>query len=77
LNSEGLNSLPVQVALVEALGHETCLSCVFDAEDGVKTPLQVRIDPQQVVRNHERLWLEVDPRRIHLFEASGAVIHPM
>jgi multiple sugar transport system ATP-binding protein len=77
LNSEGPNSLPVQVALVEALGHETCLSCVFDAEDGVKTPLQVRIDPQQVVRNHERLWLEVDPRRIHLFEASGAVIHPM
>jgi multiple sugar transport system ATP-binding protein len=77
LASESPHSLPVQVALVEALGHETCLSCIFDAQDGGKTPFQVRIDPQQVVRNNDRLWLGVDPRHIHLFEVDGAAINPL
>jgi multiple sugar transport system ATP-binding protein len=77
LGTEGSNSLLVQVALVEALGHETCLSCVFDAQAEGKVPLQVRIDPQQVVNNNERIWLRVDPQQIHLFEADGAVIHPL
>lgn len=78
LASEGPNSLPVQVALVEALGHETCLSCIFETEDGIKIPLQVRIDPQQAVRNNERLWLGIDPQQIHLFETvGGAAINPL
>jgi multiple sugar transport system ATP-binding protein len=78
LASASSNSLPVQVALVEALGHETCLSCIFEAQDGVKMPLQVRIDPQQMVSNNEQLWLGIDPQRIHLFEAeSGAAIIPL
>jgi multiple sugar transport system ATP-binding protein len=78
LASASSNSLPVQVALVEALGHETCLSCIFEAQDGVKMPLQVRIDPQQTVNNNEQLWLGIDPQRIHLFEAeSGAAIIPL
>ncbi len=78
LASASSNSLPVQVALVEALGHETCLSCIFDAQDGGKMPLQVRINPQQTVNNNEQLWLGIDPQRIHLFEAeSGAAIIPL
>jgi multiple sugar transport system ATP-binding protein len=77
LTSESPDSLPVQVALVEALGHETCLSCVFEALNNVTTLLQVRIDPQQVVRNDERLWLGMDLHHLHLFESeSGAAIAP-
>jgi multiple sugar transport system ATP-binding protein len=77
LTSESPDSLPVQVALVEALGHETCLSCVFEALNNVTTLLQVRIDPQQVVRNGERLWLGMDLHHLHLFELeSGAAIAP-
>ncbi|MCG9889873.1 MAG: sn-glycerol-3-phosphate ABC transporter ATP-binding protein UgpC [Thermosynechococcaceae cyanobacterium MS004] len=75
LTSDSPQSLPVQVALVEALGHETCLSCTFEAEKGMSMLLQVRIDPQQIVQHNDKLWLEIDPQHIHLFEAdSGAAI---
>ena len=75
LAAEGPNSMPVRVILVEALGHETCLSCTFEASDSTQM-LQIRIDPQQSVHNDERLHLGIDPNHIHLFEANGAVITP-
>ncbi len=70
-------SLPVQVTLVEALGHETYLSCVMDGEGDAKTHLQARIDPQQLVKNGDRIGLAIDRTQVHLFEAqSGVAIVP-
>lgn len=77
LTAKSSESLPVEVMLVEALGHETCLSCAFENPSGVEL-LQVRTDPQQVVHNNEKLWLKIDPHHIHLFESgSGAAISPL
>ena len=76
LAAEGPDSIPVRVVLVEALGHETYLSCTSKALNSDQL-LQIRIDPQQVVRNDERLYLGINPNQVHLFEAkSGAVITP-
>lgn len=69
--------LPVQVVLVEALGHETYLSCVLDAPSGRSVHLQARIEPHHRVKNNDHLRLRINSRQIHLFEAdSGLALFP-
>jgi multiple sugar transport system ATP-binding protein len=69
--------LPVQVALVEALGHETYLSCVLDAPSGRSVHLQARIEPHHRVKNSDHLQLRINSQQIHLFEAdSGLALFP-
>ncbi|MGB8703134.1 MAG: TOBE domain-containing protein, partial [Thermosynechococcaceae cyanobacterium] len=73
-DGEGLS---VQVALVEALGHETYLACTFEDRTRQTAHLQVRTDPQQLAKRGDRLKLSINAQHIHLFEtASGAAILP-
>jgi multiple sugar transport system ATP-binding protein len=78
VSARGPQSLPVEVALVEALGHETYLSCMLENEAKDRPYLQARTSPQQSVRRGDRIGLAIDPQQIHLFEAqSGVAIFPV
>jgi multiple sugar transport system ATP-binding protein len=70
-------TLPVEVALVEALGHETYLSCILEHQ-GIETPyLQARTSPEQTVQRGDQIGLAINPEQVHLFEAqSGLKISP-
>jgi multiple sugar transport system ATP-binding protein len=70
-------NIPVEVALVEALGHETYLSCILEQE-GIDTPyLQARIAPDRIVQRGDRIGLAINPEQIHLFETkSGVALFP-
>lgn len=74
LGGAGAQHLPVQVELVEALGHETYLSTTIQQPtdsanlDLLPKILQARIDPDQTVRVGESLWLSIQVDKIHLFE---------
>jgi multiple sugar transport system ATP-binding protein len=73
----GPQSLPVEVALVEALGHETYLSCILEGEKVGHPYLQARISPQQQVQRGDRIGLTINPQQVHLFEVqSGVAIFP-
>jgi multiple sugar transport system ATP-binding protein len=73
----GTHNIPVEVALVEALGHETYLSCVLEHE-GINTPyLQARIAPQHAIQRGDQIGLAINPQQIHIFEAqSGVALFP-
>jgi multiple sugar transport system ATP-binding protein len=73
VTAQNAQSLPVQIVLVEALGHETYLSCLMEQDGSSKTHLQARIDPQQMVKNGDRIGLAIDREQIHLFEAESGV----
>jgi multiple sugar transport system ATP-binding protein len=77
IDDHGSHRIPVEVALVEALGHETYLSCILQHE-GIDTPyLQARIDPQQSVQRGDRIGLTINSQQIHIFEAeSGVALFP-
>jgi multiple sugar transport system ATP-binding protein len=78
VTAQNPQSLPIEVLLVEALGHETYLSCLLELEGSVKSHLQARIDPQQAVRSGDRIELAIDREQIHLFEMdSGVAIVPL
>jgi multiple sugar transport system ATP-binding protein len=78
VTAQSPQSLPIEVLLVEALGHETYLSCLLELEGSIKSHLQARIDPQQVVRSGDRIGLAIDREQIHLFELeSGIAISPL
>jgi multiple sugar transport system ATP-binding protein len=62
-------SLPVQVELVEALGHETYLAVQPLADPDPKL-LQVRISPDLRVRVGDRLSLSLNLEKIHLFDPT-------
>jgi multiple sugar transport system ATP-binding protein len=70
-------NIPVEVALVEALGHETYLSCILEHE-GIDTPyLQARIAPDRIVQRGDRIGLAINPEQIHIFEKqSGVALFP-
>jgi multiple sugar transport system ATP-binding protein len=70
-------NIPVEVALVEALGHETYLSCILEQE-GIDTPyLQARIAPDRIVQRGDRIGLAINPEQIHIFEIkSGVALRP-
>jgi multiple sugar transport system ATP-binding protein len=68
--------LPVQVELVEALGHETYLA-VQPLSDPEPTLLQVRVNPDQHVQVGDRLNLALNLEKIHLFDPStGLALNP-
>jgi multiple sugar transport system ATP-binding protein len=71
-------SLPVEVVLVEALGHETYLSCTLLEGKGIGAPyLQARTAPQQKVQRGDRVGLAINPQEVHVFEVeSGIALRP-
>ncbi|NJM74540.1 MAG: TOBE domain-containing protein [Acaryochloridaceae cyanobacterium RU_4_10] len=78
MTAKNSQSLPVEVLLVEALGHETYLSCLLELDNSTKSHLQARIDPQEAVRGGDRIGLAIDREQIHLFEReSGIAISPL
>lgn len=69
-------NLPVQVERVEALGSDTYLSVQFTETSSVldaQSVLQARIEPDQIVRMGEHLWLAIAPDKIHLFDAATGI----
>ncbi|NJM95467.1 MAG: ATP-binding cassette domain-containing protein [Acaryochloridaceae cyanobacterium CSU_5_19] len=75
--------IPMQVELVEALGHETYLSLHFAETAHLsettqpEQPFIARIDPQQPIRMGERLWLAIQLDQIHLFDPqTEAALRP-
>lgn len=77
-------TLPVQVELVEALGNETYLSVGFQTEgsrshssSAATTILHARIEPDQMVRGGDSLWLAIQLDKIHLFDPdTGEALRP-
>lgn len=60
-------TLPVEVDLIEALGHETFLTVrLLECED----VMQVRLPPDQIVGRCDRMALKPDLEKIHLFDAD-------
>ncbi len=73
VTTHSAQTLPVEVALVEALGHETYLSCILEHE-GIETPyLQARTSPQQVIQRGDQIGLAINPEQVHIFEAQSGV----
>ena len=72
-----LKNIQVQVDLVESLGAETQLHVSPVENAGNPSTLQVRIEPDRVVRAGEQLWLAIAPDKIHLFDPeTGIAILP-
>jgi multiple sugar transport system ATP-binding protein len=70
-------TLPVEVALVEALGHETYLSCILEHEGTEMPYLQARISPEQTTQRGDKIGLAINPDQVHIFEAqSGVALFP-
>ncbi|HEY9824700.1 MAG TPA: sn-glycerol-3-phosphate ABC transporter ATP-binding protein UgpC [Stenomitos sp.] len=68
--------LMVEVVLVEALGHETNLTCCI-AGHNTQPYLQVRIDPQAKFNIGDRLGLSIHRHQVHVFEdQSGITLFP-
>lgn len=60
-------TIPVQVDLIEALGHETFLSVRLLESNEL---FQVRLPPDQRVDTCDRIYLKPDLEKIHLFDAT-------
>ncbi len=74
-------SLPVNVELVEALGHETYLRVQLPQQEGKRTDtinsLNARVSPEHQVETGDLIHLTVDLSKLHLFDpASGRAILP-
>jgi multiple sugar transport system ATP-binding protein len=72
---EAKHHIPIQVELVEALGYETFLAFSLP-EVGRPLPedhglMNARIAAEQPVQAGDRLYLAIEPERIHLFEADS------
>ncbi len=65
--AEAENTLPVEVDLVEALGHETGLAVHLTATGET---LRVRLPGQQPIQRGDRLYLRPDPQHLHFFDAN-------
>ena len=77
VSQAAVKNLPVQVDLVEALGHETYLSVSLAGNSPTPCNLQVRVDPDRAVCPGEQLWLAIPPDKIHLFDPeTGTAIWP-
>ena len=64
-------NLLVQVDLVEALGNDTYL--MVHLVDAIKSPLQVRISPDHLVKTGESLWLSINLDKVHLFDPQTSM----
>ncbi|WP_448533980.1 ABC transporter ATP-binding protein [Parathermosynechococcus lividus] len=62
------SAIAVEVALVEALGHETGLT--VHLEDST-TPWRVRLSGQQAIQRGDRLYLHPDPAHLHFFDTHS------
>ncbi|WKT80154.1 ABC transporter ATP-binding protein [Thermosynechococcus sp. PP45] len=72
--AEETDVLPVQVDLVEALGHETGLTVHLCATGET---LRVRLPGQQPIQRGDRLYLRPDPQHFHFFdEQTGQRLEP-
>jgi multiple sugar transport system ATP-binding protein len=68
-------NLPVQVEMIEALGHETLLS--VSLVDNYSQKIQVRISPDRAVRIGDKIWLAIALDKVHFFEPdTGLAIFP-
>lgn len=77
LSLPAVKNLPVQVELVEALGHETYLAVTLKDDTGTPARLQLRIEPDRSVQIGEDLWLAITPDKIHLFDPeTGLALTP-
>ncbi|MEM1367774.1 MAG: ATP-binding cassette domain-containing protein [Cyanobacteria bacterium P01_H01_bin.15] len=73
LNTLATGDFFLQVELVEALGNDTF---VFGKIEGTKEQLQLRLNPNETVHIGERLALNIDLNKVHLFDAStGVALH--
>lgn len=65
-------NIPVRVERIETLGSDTHLSVRLspDPPTTLESPirLQVRISPDQSTFTDEKLWLSLDPQKVHLFD---------
>ena len=59
------SNVQIEVDLVEALGNETYISAHLTAQS--ETTLTVSLPAEQPVRVGDRLWLKINPTKIHLF----------
>lgn len=72
--AEAENTLPVEVDLVEALGHETGLAVHLTTTGET---LRVRLPGQQPIQRGDRLYLHPDPQHLHFFdENTGQRLEP-
>jgi multiple sugar transport system ATP-binding protein len=62
---ESQSSIQIEVDLVEALGNETYISTHLATQPD--TTLTVSLPPEQRVKIGDRLWLSINPDKIHLF----------
>jgi multiple sugar transport system ATP-binding protein len=68
-------NLPVQVEMIEALGHETLLS--VSLVDNYSQKIQVRISPDRTVKIGDKIWLGIALDKVHFFEPdTGLAIFP-
>ena len=65
IGTQSSSSIQIEVDLVEALGNETYIFVHLTAQP--ETTLTVSVPPEQPVMVGDRLWLEVDVNKIHLF----------
>jgi multiple sugar transport system ATP-binding protein len=64
LGEKSPENLPVKVDIIEALGHETYLTVKYaETKD-----LQMRIEPNIIVKTGQEIWLKIDLEKIHLFD---------
>jgi multiple sugar transport system ATP-binding protein len=68
-------NLPVQVEMIEALGHETLLS--VSLVDNYSQKIQVRISPDRTVKIGDKIWLAIALDKVHFFDPdTGLAIFP-
>jgi multiple sugar transport system ATP-binding protein len=72
LAAPGSEHVPVDVELVEALGHETYLAVklLLATADGEPKVWQVRVNPEFPAQVGESLWLSLQLHKIHLFDPT-------
>ncbi|MBH8561509.1 ABC transporter ATP-binding protein [Nostoc sp. CENA67] len=65
-------NLPVQVDLVENLGHDSFVAVRLGDQGSQITDkgnyLQLRVPPDRLVRSGEQIWLSLTPDKIHFFD---------
>ncbi|WP_066424493.1 ABC transporter ATP-binding protein [Anabaena sp. 4-3] len=72
LSVPATKNLPVQVDLVENLGHDAFITVRLMDQDSkfaqIINPLQVRVPPEKLVSIGEQLWLSLTPDKLHFFD---------
>lgn len=70
-------AIPVNVELVENLGHETSLSVGLMLSSQEGKPWRIRLDPNHTVQRGDRLGFSPQTNQLHFFDAdTGQSLHP-